>query len=192
MKRFSLILAALLVTGFTMAQSQWTIDQYHSKIGFSVSHLVISEVDGHFKEFDGSISSTSDDFNGAKVIFNAKVASIDTGNEKRDGHLKSDDFFGAESNPTISFDGILKKKGSGYILAGKFTMKGVTKDVTFKVKYNGTVKDPYGNIKAGFKITGEVNRQEYGLKWSALTEAGGAVVGDAVSILANIELQKKG
>ncbi len=188
-----LILALTVLVGFSVAKAQttWTIDKSHSTIGFNVTHLVISEVDGKFNEFDAKVTSTSEDFAGSEVEFTAQVASIDTDNEQRDNHLKSADFFDAENNPTVSFKGKIEKAGTSYKLVGKLTMRGTTKDVTFDVKYNGTIKDPWGNIKSGFKITGTVNRKEYGLKWGALTEAGGAVVSDEVEIVSNIELQKQ-
>lgn len=188
-----LIILIALVAGFKLANAQtiWTIDNTHSSIGFSVSHLVISEVEGSFKDYEAKVVSPEEDFTGSEVSFTAKVASIDTDNEQRDGHLKSGDFFDAENHPNVTFSGKIVKDGSKYKLKGQLTMRGTTKDVTFDVKYNGTIKDPYGNIKSGFKVTGNVNRKEYGLKWGALTEAGGAVVGDEVEITCNIELQKQ-
>lgn len=191
MKKLSLLSALVLVAGISYAQTTWVIDQAHSNIGFTVSHMVISETEGNFKDFDATVSSKTEDFDGADVEFTAQVASIDTDNAKRDEHLRGDDFFNAEKYPQIKFKGKIKKTGTKYQLIGDFTMRDVTKKVTFDVNYNGTIKDPWGNIKSGFKINGTVNRQEYGLKWGALTEAGGAVVGDEVNIICNIELQKK-
>ena len=186
-------MTALLITGLQVgwAQTSWVIDKSHSKIGFNVTHLVISEVEGSFKEYDASVTSTSDDFDGAKVAFSAQVASIDTDNEKRDEHLRSADFFDAAQYPELKFEGNLIKKGSTYTLPGKLTIHGTTRDVTLNVKYNGTIQDPWGNTKAGFKLIGDINRKEYGLKWGALTEAGGAVVSDEVEIICHVELQKQ-
>lgn len=192
MKKLILSIGLLVGATFTYGQTEWTVDKSHSSVGFTVTHLVISEVEGQFTDFDAKVVSTSDDFAGSTVEFTAKAASIDTDNEQRDTHLKSDDFFNAEKFPEVKFDGKIVKNGAKYQLVGKFTMRDVTKDVTFDVKYNGTIKDPWGNIKSGFKVTGAVNRKEYGLKWGALTEAGGAVVSDEVEITANVELQKKG
>ncbi|QSE99128.1 YceI family protein [Fulvivirga lutea] len=188
-----LILSIALLVGFTAAKAQtnWTIDKAHTTIGFNVTHLVISEVEGKFNEFDAKVVSNSEDFAGSDVSFTSQVASIDTDNEQRDNHLKSEDFFAAEEHPELTFNGKIKKEGEKYKLVGKLTMRGTTKDVTFDVKYNGTIKDPWGNIKSGFKVTGTVNRKDYGLKWGALTEAGGAVVGDEVEIVCNVELQKQ-
>lgn len=191
MKKLSLLAALVVLAGISYGQSTWVIDKAHSNIGFAVSHMVISETEGNFKDFEASVISSKEDFDGAEVEFKAQVASIDTDNTKRDEHLRSDDFFNAEKFPQIKFKGKLKKNGNKYQLVGDFTMRDVTKKVTFDVNYNGTVKDPWGNIKSGFKIKGTVNRQEYGLKWGALTEAGGAVVGDEVDIICNVEFQKK-
>ncbi len=186
--------AVLLLFGFISlsAQTKWALDKSHSNVQFSVSHLVISEVTGQFKSFDGDIEASKEDFSDAKINFLIDVASISTENEKRDVHLKSDDFFNAEKFPKITFKGKSLKKVSGknYKLVGDLTMRDVTKEVTLDVVYNGTIKDPWGNIKAGFKITGELNRFDFNLKWNTLMEAGGAVVGKTVYITVNLQLQK--
>lgn len=188
MKRLSVILAALLVSGSVLAQTNWSIDKAHSNIGFTVTHAVVAETSGEFKEFDGKITSPAEDFNGADIEFTAKAASIDTENERRDGHLKSDDFFNAEKFPDIKFVGKLVKDAGKYQLKGKFTMRDVTKDVAFDVIYKGTLKTAQ-MTKAGFKIKGVVNRFDYGLKWDRTVEAGGGLmVGQDVEINCNIEL----
>lgn len=183
-----------LTAGIISAQSvPWKIDQAHSKVQFTVSHMVVSEVTGHFKKFDGKITSDGEDFTKGNVEFTINAASIDTDNEKRDEHLRSDDFFNAEKYPEIIFKGkSLKKVGNNkYKLKGDFTMRNVTKPVELDVVYGGIVKDPYGNTHTGFKITGKVNRFDYGLKWNNLMEAGGAVVGKDVDIVVNLELTKE-
>jgi len=190
MKKINLMAALLLVAGFATAQSTWKIDKSHSKVGFSVVHMLVSDADGKFNEFDASVVSKAEDFNGAEVEFSAKVASIDTDNEKRDGHLKSPDFFDAEKFADIKFKGTLVKEGGKYVLKGKFTMKDVTKDVTFDVTYGGQVNTGRG-IKAGFKLTGVINRQDYGVKWANKLQDGGAVVSDDVTISCKIELDKQ-
>lgn len=191
MKKMNSILGLLLfAAGSAFAQDTWTVDKSHSKIGFSVPHMAVSEVEGHFKDFDGSVVSRSDDFNGAEVTFTAKTASIDTENEKRDGHLKSADFFDAEKYPEVSFKGNLVKEGKKYKLKGNFTMHGVTKPVEFDVTYGGTINTGKGE-KAGFKLVGKVNRQEYGLTWSNKVPTGELVVGDIVDIIGKIEVDKK-
>lgn len=190
MKKLNTLLAVLFISAGAVAQTSWTIDQAHSKIGFSVAHMAVAETEGSFKDFSGTIQSKTADFDGAEVEFTAKVASIDTDNEKRDGHLKSADFFDAEKHPDISFKGNLVKKGDKYQLKGKFTMKGVTKDVTFDVAYGGTIDTGRG-VKAGFKLNGVVNRQDYGVNWSNKLASGEMVVGDDVTIACKIELDKK-
>ena len=174
----------------TNAATTWSLDKSHSSVKFSVEHLVISEVEGSFKMFDGNVISPSADFSNAKVNFSVDVNSINTDNDQRDGHLKSDDFFNAEKYPKMSFTStsLKKVKGNMYAMEGDLTIRDVTKKAKFAVVYGGTVKDPYGNIKAGFKATGKINRKAYGLKWGAMTEAGGAVVGDDVNMVINVEL----
>lgn len=187
------ILAALLITAtLTFAQTKWTFDKSHSKVGFSVSHLIISEAKGNFKNFEGTVETNGDDFSGAKVEFTVDTKSIDTDNEQRDNHLRNDDFFNAEKFPQMVFKGkSFKKVGDKkYKLVGNLTIRDITKEVTLDVKHNGTIKDPWGNTKAGFKITGEINRFNYGLKWNAVMEAGGAVVGETVNLEIDIELAK--
>jgi polyisoprenoid-binding protein YceI len=178
-----------VIAANTNTASTWSLDKSHSSVKFSVQHLVISEVEGTFKMFDGNVASPASDFSNAKVNFTVDVASINTDDEKRDGHLKSDDFFNTEKFPKMSFTStsFKKVKGNIYTLEGNLTIRDVTKKVKFAVVYGGTVKDPWGNTKAGFKATGKVNRKEYGLKWNALTEAGGAVVGDDVNMVINVE-----
>lgn len=188
------VFAVLIVMGFTFvnAQTKWNVDKSHSNVGFSVTHLVISEVTGQFKSFNADIETKNDDFTDAKINFTIDVASISTENEGRDKHLKSDDFFNAEKFPKITFVGKSFKKveGKKYKLVGDFTMRDVTKQITLDVVFNGTVKDPWGNTKAGFKISGELNRMDYNVKWNNLIEAGGAVVSKEVAININLELNK--
>lgn len=188
------VFVVLLVLGFTFinAQTKWGVDKSHSNVGFSVTHLIISEVTGQFKSFSAEIESSNDDFSDAKINFSIDVASISTENEGRDKHLKSDDFFNAEKFPKITFVGKSFKKvdGKKYKLVGDFTMRDVTKQITLDVIFNGTVKDPWGNTKAGFKISGELNRMDYNVKWNNLIEAGGAVVSKEVAINVNLELNK--
>jgi len=187
-----LLFAVLLLSGnLVFGQDTWSIDKAHTEVLFSVTHLVISEVGGKFKDFDGEVKSTGDDFDGSEIQFKAFVESINTDNDQRDGHLKSDDFFNAAEYPELEFKGVLVKNGSGYVLKGQMTIRDITKPIAFDVKYNGTVTDPWGNIKAGFKITGSINRFDYGLKWNTLMEAGGAVAGEEINIVCNVQLQKQ-
>ena len=194
MKNLILVLTIILTSFIGLnAQTKWQVDPSHSTVNFSVSHLVISEVDGVFKVFNGSMSSTNEDFSGATINFEIDANSINTGNEKRDGHLKSEDFFFTASYPKISFEStsFKKKKGNKYILKGNLTMRGVTKSVTLDVKYGGTISnDGYGNTKAGFIISGTINRIDYGVAWNAKTEHGGWTVGEEVDLKIKLEFVK--
>ena len=191
-----LLLLAALLSASALAQmnaeTKWVFDQSHSKIGFEVTHLVITEVDGQFHDYEGTIITQGDDFEGADIEFSADISSIDTENEKRDGHLKGPDFFDAENYPKLTFKStsFKKKKGNQYELKGDLTMHGTTKPITLDVTYGGTVKDPYGNTKAGFKLEGQIDRFDYGLKWSAATEAGNLVVSREVDLEINVQLAK--
>lgn len=172
-------------------KTKWAIDTTHSEVQFKVKHLVISTVTGAFKKFQGDVVSESDDFNGAAVSFSIDVNSLDTNQADRDGHLKSEDFFAAVRFPSIGFSGVLDKvSGDKYKLVGELTVRDVTRSETFDVEFGGIVKDPWGNIKAGFEINGKVNRKDFGLTWNALTEAGGMVVGEDVKLHINVELVK--
>jgi len=190
MKKFNAFLALVLFSGVAFAQTTWTLDKAHSKIGFNVTHMAVSEVEGKFNDFEGTIAAKSDDFNGSQIQFTAKTASVDTDNEKRDGHLKSPDFFEADKYPEITFVGTLVKDGGKYKLKGDLTMHGVTKQVEFDVTYGGTINTANG-AKAGFKLTGKVNRQEYGLKWANKVPTGEMVVSDEVELIVKVELNKK-
>lgn len=193
MKKALFLLAIAAAPFMSMAQTKWNLDKGHSNVKFSVQHLVISETEGTFKMFDGNVVSAKPDFTDAKINFTVDVNSINTDDEKRDGHLKSDDFFNAEKFPTMKFTStsFKKVKGNMYALEGDLTIRDVTKKVKFAVVYGGTVKDPWGNTKAGFKASGKINRKEFGLKWSAATEAGGAVVGDEVQMVINTEFAQQ-
>ncbi len=188
----SIFLILLLVSTVIAAQTKWKFDKAHTTIGFSVTHLVITEVEGKFKKFGGKIITPGDDFENAQVEFWADVNSISTENKKRDKHLKSDDFFNAEKFPKLTFKSkSFKKVGEKkYKLVGDLTIRDKTKEVELDVTHNGTIKDPLGNTRAGFKIEGEINRFDFGLKWNKLMELGGAVVGKTVRIKINTELKK--
>lgn len=190
MKKVIYLIASVLVAGTVSAQTKWTLDKTHSKIGFSATHMVVAETEGTFKDFAVEVNSKSDDFNGAEVNFTAKVASISTENEQRDGHLKSPDFFDAEKFPEVTFKGNLVKEGNKYKLKGDFTMKGVTKKVEFDVVHGGIINTGRG-VKAGFKINSTINRQDYGVSWNNKLSGGELVVGDDVQIICKIELNKQ-
>lgn len=192
MKKIAFILTLGLTQVVLYAQTKWTVDNAHSSVKFTVTHLVISEIDGEFKSYTGSILTTNPDFTNAAIDFTVDVNSINTGNDMRDKHLKSPDFFNAEKYPQMTFKSTSFKKVSGnkYELLGDFTMHGITKSAKFDVTYGGTAKDGYGNIKTGFKATTTINRFDYDLKWNALTEAGGAVVSKDVTIELKLEFSQ--
>ena len=174
-----------------MATTNWVIDASHSEIQFKVKHLVITTVTGSFNEFSGTVES-GDTFENAKISFEANTASISTNSEQRDGHLKNGDFFDVEKFPKLSFKAKrFSKKGDDFELVGDLTIKDVTNSVTLAVEYGGTAKDPWGNTKAGFEITGKINRKDFGLTWNAPIEAGGVLVSDEVKLFANVQLLKQ-
>ncbi len=190
--------ASLLMMSATMAQVKWKVDASHSKLGFSVVHMMVSETEGKFKVYEGTASSKTEmDFTDADISFSADVTSINTEDEKRDGHLKSADFFDAEKFPKITFKSTSMKPNAklgktAYTLTGDLTMHGVTKKVTFTaIGAAKVVKDPYGNLKNGFKVIGSVNRKDFGLSWNAALESGGVAVSEEVKIDLNIELNKE-
>lgn len=176
----------------TSTRTIWAVDPTHSEVQFKVKHLVISTVTGFFRSFSGQATTNSEDFDGAEVTFELDVNSIDTNQADRDGHLKSDDFFSAAHFPTIKFErGILSKTGSQYALEGDLTIRDVSERVRLQVELGGIMIDPYGNTKAGFEVHGKISRSAFGLKWNAVTEAGGVVVGDEVKLNFNIQLVKQ-
>ena len=173
--------------------STWKIDPNHSHIEFKVKHLVVTTLGGHFTKFDATVEASNDDFTDAKISFEADVDSITTGNEQRDGHLKSDDFFNAASYPKIKFVSTSFKKidPENYKLEGNLTMRDKTLPVTLNVAYGGTTKNHFGKTLAGFELSGKINRKDFGLKWSATTEAGSIVVSDEVKLAIVVEMLKQ-
>ena len=171
-----------------MATTKWILDPSHSEVSFKVKHMMISTVTGHFDEFEASIETEQEDFKNAEMRFSAKVDSINTKNSDRDAHLKSEDFFNAAAHPELSFT---STAFDGEKLTGKITLRGVTKEITLEVDYNGIVEDPYGQTKAGFEFTGSLNRKDFELSWSAVTEAGNVVVSDKVKLIVNAQFIKQ-
>ncbi|MEO6314892.1 MAG: YceI family protein [Chitinophagaceae bacterium] len=175
------------------APGSWVLDKAHTNVRFSVSHLVVSDVDGSFKSFDGSMTSSKPDFTDAVINFTADVNSINTDNENRDKHLKSDDFFNAAKFPQIKFvsKSFQSLGNSKYKLTGDLTIRDITKPVSFDVTYGGTLTSAaMGGTHIGFKAKTTINRFDYNLKWNAATETGGAIVGKEVEITLNIDLKK--
>jgi len=194
MKTFISIFSLLILSLTSIQAQQWVIDPAHSSISFTVTHMAISEVEGKFKVYEGGLeASDSGELAGSKITFSADVASIDTDSEKRDGHLQGEDFFDAANNPKITFEStsFTKIDDKNYSLKGNLSMHGVTKEVEFNARYNGEMKDPWGNTKRGFKVTGSLNRYDFGLKWNAALEAGGVLVSEEVEFSANVQLVAK-
>ncbi len=187
---FALTTTLISLSGL-QAQTKWVVDKAHSNVKFAVTHMVVSEVDGSFRIFDGTVEHTKPDYSDAKINFTVDVNSIDTDNEKRDNHLKSDDFFNAEKFPQMKFEGTsFKPLGNNkYQLTGNMTIRDVTKPVTFDVSYGGTLKTGQGS-KAGFKARSSINRFDYNLKWDRATETGSLVVDKEVQIVINLELNE--
>ena len=173
--------------------STYKIDAAHSEITFKVKHLMITSVTGIFTKFDATLESANEDFTDAKISFEADINSISTNNEQRDGNLKSDDFFAAEKFPTLSFTSTAFNKVSAaeYTLIGNLNLHGVSKQIELAVEYGGTATDPYGQVKSGFEISGKINRKDFGLTWTATTEAGGIVVSDEVKLHLAVQMIKQ-
>ena len=180
----------LVLTSINFAQTEWAFDKSHSNVSFSVVHMLIAETEGTFKTFDGKVITEGESFENAQISLTVDLKSVDTDNEKRDNHLQSDDFFNTEKYPEMTFKGkkFTKVDDKNYELLGDLTIRDVTKEVKLDVVLNGFITDPWGNKRAGFKLKGEVNRFDYGLKWNKAIEAGGMVVSETVTIKANIEL----
>jgi len=176
-----------------MEKSKWVIDPTHSKIGFKVRHLMISNVLGNFKDFEGEIISDGNNFTNSSVKLSIKTASVDTEIADRDTHLKSTDFFDAEKFPVMTFNSTsMEDLGDDtFELKGLMKIKDVEKPVKLAVEFGGVMKDPWGNEKAGFSINGKINRKDFGLNWNAALEAGGVLVGEEVKIICDIELAKQ-
>jgi polyisoprenoid-binding protein YceI len=192
MKKLIVTAASILASNFMFAQG-WGMDRSHSSVKFSISHMVVSEVQGSFRKFTGTLTSEKDDFTDAKIDFTIDVNSIDTDEPQRDGHLKSADFFDVAANPSINFKSksFTKVGANKYKLTGDLTMHGVTKPYSFDVTNGGTIKDPYGNKRTGFKVVGNINRYDFGLKYNAVLEAGGLTIGETLDFVSYVEFTKK-
>ena len=176
----------------TKEKTTWAIDLSHSKVGFKVKHLMISNVQGNFRELEAKVITYGTDFSTAVITASLKSASIDTEIADRDNHLKSADFFDVVNYPNITFTGTgFKDLGDNiYELTGNMDIKGISKKVVLSVEFGGLMTDPWGNLKAGFSISGKINRKDWGLNWNAALEAGGVLVDDVVKIVGDIELVK--
>jgi len=177
-----------------MATIKWALDPTHSEVLFKVKHLMITNVTGSFKSFNVTAETSDEQLSNAVISFSAKTNSIDTNNEQRDGHLKSADFFDSEKYSELKFSstGFKKVDNEGnYELIGNLTIKDITKEVKLNVEFGGITKDPYGNVKAGFSVTGKINRTDFGLTWNAALETGGVMVSEEVKLISEIQLVKQ-
>ncbi len=192
MKKIILTLAGFISLLTTQAQN-WSLDASHSNVTFTVDYMVVSELEGTFKKYSGDFTSSKPDFSDLKANFNVEINSVNTDNEMRDNHLKSDDFFNAEKYPQMKFKSTSMKKVSDkkYVMEGDLTIRDITKKVKFDVTYGGLVNDPWGNTKAGFKASAKINRKDFGLKYNDAVETGGLVAGEEVAININTVLVKQ-
>lgn len=176
-----------------IASTIWALDPAHSRLEFSAKHMVISSVKGHFNSFNVNVRTDGDDFKTAEIDVTIDANSIDTGIADRDKHLKSDDFFNAEKYPEITFKGssVRQIDDEHFTALGYLTIRGISKPVQLDIEYGGTVNDPWGNVRTGFSLSTSIDRFDYDLKWNALLETGGAMVGKTIKISADIELVKQ-
>lgn len=190
-KLFLAIIVSLTFLTAAAGADEWKVDKNHSKVYFTVKHLVISEVMGSFREFEITVKSSREDFSDMTVEAVIPVRSINTDVERRDAHLKSDDFFNAEQFPEIRFKSTrVEKVGENtYKLHGNLTIRDVTKPVVFDAVHNGTIKSEQG-LRAGWKATATINRFDFGLKWDRTIETGGLVAGDMVNVILDLEITK--
>ncbi|MBL0743718.1 YceI family protein [Chryseolinea lacunae] len=172
-----------------MAKTTWSLDPTHSEVQFKVRHLMVSWVTGAFQKFEATVETEGDDIATASVTFKADLSSISTNNEQRDAHLRSGDFFDADNHPQVSFvsNKLEKVTDADYKMHGTLTMRGVSKPLTVNVDFGGIVKDPWGNTRAGFTMNGKLNRKDFGISFSMLSETGGVLLGDDVTLNANME-----
>ena len=165
----------------------WSIDPVHTEVGFAVRHMMVSKVRGRFRTFSGQIVTGENPLD-SSVTAEIELSSIDTGNEQRDAHIRSADFFEVETYPTMTYQSTgVRQHRDGFIVDGKLTLKGVTKDVPLTLELNGFGPDPYGGTRAGFSATAEINRRDFGVNFAAVMETGGAVVSDKITIHLEIE-----
>ena len=170
----------------------WAFDPSHSRLGFEARHAVITKVRGHFAEFEGTIVVDADNVSASSAKVSAQLASIDTGNADRDGHLKSADFFDVENNKELSFVSTsIKQSGSDFVVTGDLTIAGITKSIELALELTGTATDPFGNARAGFEGTGELSRKDFGLVWNVALETGGFLVSDNIKLQLDISAIKQ-
>ncbi|AKD02597.1 YceI family protein [Pontibacter korlensis] len=176
-----------------MATTKWSLDLSHSELGFKIKHLMISNVTGKFSKFDAEAETEGDDFSNAKVVADIDVASINTNNEQRDEHLRNADFFASDAHPNMKFVStkVERVDEDTFKLHGDLTIKDTTKPVTLAVEHNGIATDPWGNVKAGFSISGKINRKDWGINYNAALETGGVMLGEELKIQGEVQLVKQ-
>ena len=176
-----------------MEKTKWAIDPTHSEILFKVKHLMISTVTGRFGQFNGTVETDGDDMASATIHFTADINSISTNNEQRDAHLKNGDFFDADNYPQLTFQSSSMERISDeeYELHGALTMRGTTKKVILKAEFGGLTQDPWGNTRVGFSLTGKINRKDFGVSFGAVSETGGVMLGEEVTIQASVQFVKE-
>ncbi|MBZ4189447.1 YceI family protein [Niabella beijingensis] len=176
-----------------MAKTKWLSDLTHSELGFKIRHLMISNVTGAIRDFHIEVETPGEDFSNAQIRLTAKMDSISTNNEQRDEHLRNADFFEVEKYPELEFvsTGIIRRDEESFDLRGDLTLKGVTRPVQLKVEHNGTTKDPWGNERAGFSVTGKIERSQWGISFNSVLETGGIALGEDVKIQSELELVKQ-
>lgn len=172
-----------------MATKNWVLDASHSDIQFKVKHLMITTVTGSFRKFNGTVTTEDDDITTAKIHFTADINSISTNNEQRDAHLQNNDFFDADNHPSLTFTGdkLEKINDEDYKLHGTLTMRGVSKPVVLNVEFGGIITDPWGNTRAGYTVTGKINRLDFGVSFSKVSETGAVLLGHDVNFTANVQ-----
>jgi polyisoprenoid-binding protein YceI len=185
-------LALVLMLSVSAGAAEWNIDAPHSSVGFSVRHLVVSKTTGHFTAFSGTVNFDGQNVAGGSAEWSIQVASIDTDDKKRDDHLRGADFFDVEKFPAMTFKSkkVIPGEDRKFQLLGDLTIKGITKEVTFDVEFNGAIKDPWGGTRAGFSAGTSINRQDFGISWNKALDTGGLMVGNTVNITMEVELVK--
>lgn len=170
----------------------WTLDSAHSHVGFSIRHMMISTVRGAFDQFDGEITVDEEDPTRSQAEGRIQVASIDTGNDERDQHLRGADFFDAQTHPTITFKSrkITSKGADAYLVTGDLTIRGVTRELTLEAELSPPAKDPWGNMRRGVSLRGYLNRKDFGLTWNQTLETGGLLVDEKVKLEIDLEIVK--
>ena len=175
-----------------MATVKWVLDPTHSELQFKVKHLMITTITGSIKSFSATLIAEGEDFEYAEITFNGDIYSIDTGNTDRDNHLKSVDFFNSEQFPNLTFKSkSVEKDGSDYLIKGDLSIKGQTRPIQLAAELGGIATDPWGNTKAGFTLSGKINRTDFGLTWNTAIEGGGVMVSEEVRLLGELQFVKQ-